>query len=112
MADCESTSIKFGGNEVKVTKSLVGIVVVFFDLAITFFFWCSMIALNQLQDATENEVNQGVVQSQDYTVMITQRSHLEKTEDLPGIYYAWCENINAHEAEQYQCPNYEEVDEN
>ena len=46
MADCESTSIKFGGNEVKVTKSLVGIVVVFFDLAITFFFWCSMIALN------------------------------------------------------------------
>jgi len=44
--------------------------------------------------------------------MITQRSHLEKTEDLPGIYYAWCENINAHEAEQYQCPNYEEVDEN
>ena len=44
--------------------------------------------------------------------MISQPSHLEKTEDLPGIYYAWCENINANEAESLQNPDYEEIDEN
>ena len=61
VARCSSGSINFGENEVKVTKSLIGLVVVFFDLIIVFSFWCSMLALKKLQDTTENEINAGIV---------------------------------------------------
>ena len=52
VARCSSGTINFGENEVKVTKSLIGLVVVFFDLIIVFSFWCSMLALKKLQDTT------------------------------------------------------------
>ena len=58
---CSSSSINFGSAEVVVTKSLIGILVVLFDLFITFFFWCSLLSLKKLQTATEAEVNAGTV---------------------------------------------------
>ena len=53
------------------TKNVVGIVVVVFDLFITFVFWCSMMALNKLQDTTEKEINAGTVNPDDYSVVVT-----------------------------------------
>ena len=61
VAKCSSGTINFGEREVKVTKNLIGIVVVFFDLIAVFSFWCSMLALRKLQDTTENEINAGIV---------------------------------------------------
>jgi len=52
IAPCSSSSIKWGANEIKVTKNLIGLLVVLFDIAIVFTFWCSMIALKSLQDIT------------------------------------------------------------
>ena len=49
IAQCSSSSIKFGANDIKVTKNLIGVLVVLFDLGIVFTFWCSMIALKALQ---------------------------------------------------------------
>ena len=61
VAKCSSGSINFGENEVKVTKSLIGLVVVIFDLIAVFSFWCSMLALKKLQNTTESEINKGMV---------------------------------------------------
>ena len=58
---CSSGSINFGAREIEVNKSLIGLVVVFFDLIIIFSFWCSMLALKKLQDTTENEISAGNV---------------------------------------------------
>lgn len=41
----------------KVTKSLIGFVVVIFDLLITFSFWCSMLAFKKLQLKVEGEID-------------------------------------------------------
>ena len=71
VATCSSKSIKLGSNDVKVTKNVIGIVAVFFDLLITFFFWCSMLALSKLQQTTENEVQAGTVMPDDFAVQIT-----------------------------------------
>ena len=79
------------------TKNLIGLVVVFLDLAIVFIFWCSMLGLKQLQITGEREINAGSVQPIDYTVVVTQEPHVESLEDLPGVYYAWVENINSQE---------------
>ena len=48
VAYCASKSVKWGENEIDVTKNLIGIVVVVFDLLITFGFWCSMLAFKKL----------------------------------------------------------------
>ena len=52
IASCSDSSINYF-NDLKVTKNLIGLVVVFFDLIITFFFWCSLMALKKFQDVTE-----------------------------------------------------------
>ena len=57
VAYCASKSIKFGSGEVDVTKDLIGIVVVMFDLLITFGFWCSMLAFKKVQDKIEQEID-------------------------------------------------------
>lgn len=57
VAYCASSSIKFGDSEMKVTKSLIGFVVVIFDLLITFSFWCSMLAFKKLQLKVEGEID-------------------------------------------------------
>ena len=100
IAKCSSSSILFGESEVKVTKNLIGLVVVGFDLLITFTFWCSMLALKELQNTTEREIHAGTVLPVDYTVVVTQRPHTESLLDLPGVYYAWAENINSQEPEE------------
>ena len=71
-----------------------------------------MLALNKLQDATEKEVNQGTVFPKDYTVVITQDPHTESLDDLPGVYYAWVENVCSQEAVELLNPDTGEVDEN
>lgn len=100
VAKCSSSSILFGENEVKVTKNVIAIVVVIFDLIITFYFWCSMLALNKIQLATEREINAGTVTPSDFTVVVTTEPHTEKLEDLPAVFYAWAENINSQETDE------------
>ena len=48
VAYCASSSIRFGSNEVKVSKNTVGFVVVIFDLLITYGFWFAMLAFVKL----------------------------------------------------------------
>lgn len=95
VAKCSSSSILFGENEIKVTKNVIAMVVVIFDLVITFYFWCSMLALHKIQLATEREINAGTVTPSDFTVVVTAEPHTEKLEDLPAVFYAWAENINS-----------------
>ena len=94
---CSASTINFGGNDVKVSKSAIGLVAVFFDLIIVFSFWCSMLALKQLQETAEREISAGTVLPQDFAVVLTQNPHSEKMEDLPPVFYAWAENVNARE---------------
>ena len=99
VAQCSSSSIRFGANEVKVTKNLIGLLVVSFDLSVIFIFWCSMLALTKMQEVTENEINAERVTPVDYTVVISQDAHSESVEDLPGVYFAWAEHILQTESE-------------
>ena len=68
IASCTDSEILWGANDISVTKNLIGVLVVMFDLLITFFFWCSLLALTKFQEVTTNEVNSDVVLPQDYTV--------------------------------------------
>ena len=96
----------------KVTKSFIGLVVVFCDLIIVFSFWCSMLALKKLQDTTEKEINGNIVTPADFTVAITNPPHIESLEDLPAVYYAWVENVCAQEPKELTIPDTKEIDEN
>lgn len=71
LAQCSSSSITIGDTDWKMTKSLIGLIVVFLDLIIVFIFWCAMLGLKSLQQTTETEINQGSVQPNDYTVVVT-----------------------------------------
>mmetsp|Transcript_4000 Transcript_4000/g.5299 ORF Transcript_4000/g.5299 Transcript_4000/m.5299 type:complete len:105 (+) Transcript_4000:637-951(+) len=86
-----------GGEDVKVSKTLIGVIVVFFDLIITFIFWCSLLGLKKMQDAQEREINGDTVVASDYSVVVTQEPYTESLEDLPAVYYAWAENICSKE---------------
>ena len=48
LAQCSSSSITIGDTELKMTKNLIGLIVVFLDLIIVFIFWCSMLGLKSL----------------------------------------------------------------
>ena len=112
VASCSDAGIEYGVNGVYVTKNLIGLIVVFFDLLITFFFWCSLLAMKKFQDVTEAEVNGDVVLPQDYTVQIYVNSHSENFKDMPGVYYAWVENILEKEGNEMLNANTGKVDEN
>ena len=58
-----------------------------------------MLALKKLQTAQENEINGHSVAARDFTCVVTQEPHVEDLEDLPGVYYAWAENICSAEPE-------------
>lgn len=112
VAECASESVFVGGQNILITKNVIGIMVVVLDLIICFGFWCSMISLGILQGATKNEISAGTVTAVDYTVVIKQQPHIEALEDLPGVYFAWVENINSMENEEFVDPNTGDVDEN
>lgn len=61
LAQCSSSSITLGSADIKVTKNLIGLIVVFLDLIIVFIFWCSMLGLKKLQETAETEINLGSV---------------------------------------------------
>ena len=111
VAYCASKAVKFGENEIDVTKNLIGIVVVMFDLLITFGFWCSMLAFRKLQDKIESEIDGDGVQPMDFSIAIYQDPHKESLQDLPGVYYAWIEHINSLEPEVLEDPITGETDE-
>jgi len=48
LAQCSSSSITLGETDIKVTKNLIGLIVVFLDLIIVFIFWCAMLGLKKL----------------------------------------------------------------
>lgn len=45
-------------------------------------------------------------------MVITQHPHLESLEDLPGVYYAWVENICSQESIEWTNPLTDQIDEN
>ena len=106
VASCSSSTIKFGSSEALVTKNVIGIMAVLFYLLITFIFYCALLALKKIQTLQEEEVDFATVTASDFSVLVTQRAHLEDVEDLCGSYYAWAENICAMEKEQ-DCKNAE-----
>ena len=48
----------------------------------------------------------------DFTVQVYVKSHSENINDLPGVYYAWVENILSKESDDLINPNDETRDEN
>lgn len=46
----------------------------------------------------------------DFSVVIYQEAHKETLQDLPGVYYAWIENINTKEQEVLEDPRTGEYD--
>ncbi len=53
------------------------------------------------------------VTATDFTCVVSQEPHVEDIEDLPGIYYAWAENIcSAADQNDMTNPVTGEIDEN
>ena len=112
LAQCSASSISIGGSDVKVTKNVIGLVVVFFDLLITFLFWCMMLGLKEIQTTVKAEIFADTCYPQDFTVVISQKPHLESLDELKGVYYAWVENVCAQEPEEMIPGQLYQVDEN
>ena len=112
LAQCSATTIQMGGEDVKVSKTLIGVIVVFFDLIITFIFWCSLLGLKKLQEAQEKEMNGEAVSVSDFSVMVAQEPYTETLDDLTAVYYAWAENICSREALNLVDPTTGEADDN
>ena len=93
-----------GGEDVKVTKTLIGVMVVFFDLIITFMFWFSLLGLKKMQQAQEREINGDSVSISDYSVVVTIDPYVEGEQDLAAVYYAWAENVNTKEQLDWKHP--------
>jgi len=51
------------------------------------------------------------VSAEDFSIMISQEAHMETLEDLPGVYYAWIENINTKEPDELIDHHTGEIDE-
>lgn len=71
-----------------------------------------MLSLKKLQKKGQQEILGDTVTAQDFTVVVSQRPHVEKLEDLPGVYYAWAENICSQEVDEAVMPETNEIDEN
>jgi len=56
LSSCSASSVSLGFDNLKASKSVIGIVVVIFDLVITFIFWCSMLALKKIQQVEQSEI--------------------------------------------------------
>ena len=104
LAKCSATTINMGGEDVKVTKTLIGVMVVFFDLIITFMFWFSLLGLKKMQQAQEREINGDSVSISDYSVVVTIDPYVEGEQDLAAVYYAWAENVNTKEQLDWKHP--------
>ena len=70
-----------------------------------------MLALKRLQNKIIDEIDGDTVSAEDFSIMISQDAHMETLEDLPGVYYAWIENINTKEPDELINHHTGEIDE-
>ena len=84
------------------SKGEVAILVVLFDLLITWTVYLAMLALKPLQQVTEQDVNGGTLSASDFTVVLSLNwfRHEEKVENLRPILWAWVESVLAKERKQ------------
>ena len=110
-ASCESDTIQFAGDYIIQNKSNVAIVIVIFDLAISFSLWFSLLALKPFQNITDVDIDRGNLSAEDFTVQIIQEPHKDHINDIKGIYWAWVEEILQKEEQVFTDPATLKVDE-
>ena len=99
IADCKSDimSVQFGGESHLLSKGAIALYTVVIDLIVSLLLWFAVLMAGPIQNKIKQEIFKDQVIASDFTVMVTQVPHQDSLEDLPGIYWAWAENINQKE---------------
>lgn len=82
------------------------------DLVISYVLWISLIALRPFERKLQLEIDAGTLEASHFTVVILQKPYSDPLEALPGIYWAWAENILEMEPIEFRDPMTNMVDEN
>ena len=68
-AICETNSVRVSAKEF-VPKREIAIIVVIFDLFISFYFWLSLVGLRPFEKLLEKEIDDGCLEAPDFTVVL------------------------------------------
>lgn len=90
-SECKSDEVTIGG--ASYTKGNLAIGIVVLDLVIGFMFWFAILTVRPLEKLVTDEINNGIMSAEDFTVIVRQMPYKDPLLSLPGIYYAWAENI-------------------
>ena len=60
--------------------------------------------IEPLHQTIQNEVNLGVINPEDYSVVVTLGPHKDSIDDLEGIFWAWAEDVNQKEMNDEKFP--------
>jgi hypothetical protein len=74
-------------------KEVIAITVVVIDLLIGLYFWISILIVRPIEVIVTREIQEGNMDPSDFTVQVKQVPYRDNLLALPGIYYAWAENI-------------------
>ena len=91
--ECDTDSVVVWDSGYAVNKGKLAIIVVGFDLFISFFLWCALVAGRPFQSATNEDVNGELVMPQDFTVVLEVPPYRDEIKDLKAVYWAWALNV-------------------
>ena len=103
-ASCIDDEVSMPSLGLTMTKENVSIIVVLFDLLISFYLWFALLFLRPLAKATEIDIVGDTLSADDFTVIVDQIPHKDKVEDLKAIYWAWAEQILERDEFSYKIP--------
>lgn len=92
------------------TKSDAAIAIVMCDLVLIYLIWFIIIAVKPIEEMRSDEIEDDSLTGSDFTVVVKQLPYKDHLLQLPGIYWAWAENILEKELEQCTDPDTNQPD--
>jgi hypothetical protein len=71
------------------------------DLVLIYLVWFALIVVKPIEKQSSDAIEDGALTASDFTVMVKQMPYKDNLLQLPGIYWAWAENILEKESDQY-----------
>ena len=74
------------------------------DLVLIYLIWLFLVAIKPIEQIRSDAIEDGSLTASDFTVMVKQMPYKDSLLQLPGIYWAWAENILEKESDQFLTP--------
>lgn len=106
VASCSATTVTIGEGSYsrEVDKDYIAVGIVLLDIFACFVFYLTLLVNQELLQVVDDEIQEGMLASDDFSVVVYQTPYKDNLQLLPGIYYAWAENILEKSALQKDDP--------